>query len=87
MAELDMEHYDDEEATTGGRIFGSGNPGMALYRRAAPAWRPLQSDMLRLFQRNTSVCAWRVRTLLGVLRQTNRSVKMTDPAMPEASTT
>jgi hypothetical protein len=35
MAELDMEHYDDEEATAGGRIFGSGNPGMALYRRAA----------------------------------------------------
>ena len=34
LAELDMERYDDEEATNGGRIFGSGNPGMAFYRRA-----------------------------------------------------
>ncbi len=34
LAELDMDRYDDEEATNGGRIFGSGNPGMAFYRHA-----------------------------------------------------
>ncbi|KAK9820102.1 hypothetical protein WJX72_006156 [[Myrmecia] bisecta] len=34
MAELDMDHYDDESDGEGraGRIFGSGNPGMAYYR-------------------------------------------------------
>ena len=34
LSELDMDRYNDEEATNGGRIFGSGNPGMAFYRCA-----------------------------------------------------
>ena len=33
-----MDRYDEEEATNGGRIFGSGNPGMAFYRHAVARW-------------------------------------------------
>lgn len=35
LAELDMEHYDDDEgAGGGGRPFGAGPPGMSFYRCA-----------------------------------------------------
>ena len=43
LAELDMDHYDDDELGggdgSGGRPFGAGPPGMSYYRCGRHKWR------------------------------------------------